>query len=629
MTFRAKPPRRRPTSSHEDEARRARIVTLGFVTVSVVAVLLLVGTVAYSFYRDHFAAVARAGSSEITKDQWLARVEVDNYELSVFEGRVREQVARGELSADTAAVYFQQISARRQQIPLTAIEELIDDAFQAKLASELGVTVTDADIDAAIDESATTPEQRHVLVIGIDPLLMGRTPAPGETPLPTATPTATPAPTTSPSETPTPLPTAIPSPTPEPTPEPTAATAEQIAEARTRAEAALAKLDDGVDFGDVATQYSTDSSGPRGGDLGFISLTSVPDEALGAALFALPPGGTSEIVEGTDHVMWIGRVTEVRPASEDPGFLDGLEQNGIDVAAYRAAVAAQVRRDKMRDALVAEVSSGPADQVHAYHLQVTPNPNDPTATDAEARVLHILYSPQDDPNGAEALPADDPAWAAAEEEARKAADILRGLSDVAFRRQQFEATAATASDDESSAAQGGDIGWVTRATLERPFGDAIFEGEHAADEIIGPVRTRYGWHVILFIDKRAGARDRMAAIRAEVTAPGADFAAVVRQKSEGVDASSGGDLGWVVKYQLDPKIEDILFSLQAGEVSEVVTETDALHLYYVKERERRDVDEDQRAILEDSAFSHWYDPKKEAADIWRDLDLLSQLGGAS
>ena len=629
MTFRAMPPRRRPTSSHEGEVRRARIVTLGFVAVSVVAVLILGGTVAYSFYRDHFAAVARVGSTEITRDQWLARVKVDNYELTVFEGRIREQVARGELSADTAATYFQTITARRQQIPLTAIEELIDDALQAQLASELGATVSEADIDVAIAESATTPEQRHVLVIAIDPLLVGRTPAPGETPLPTAAPTATPAPIASPSGSPTPLPTEIPSPTPEPTPEPTEATAEQIAEARNRAQAALAKLDAGVAFGDVAVQYSTDSSGPRGGELGFLSLTSVPDEALGAALFGLPPGGTTDVVEGKGHVMWIGRVTEVRPASEDPHFLDGLEQNDIDVVAYRAAVAGQVRRDKMRDALIAQLTAGPTDQVHGYHLQVTLNPNDPTAVDAEAHVLHILYSPKDDPNAAESVPADDPAWAAAEEEARKVADILRGLLDLEFRRQQFEATASTASDDESSAAQGGDIGWVTRATLERPFGDAVFEGEYTTDEIIGPVKTRYGWHVILFIDKRAGAQDRMAAIRAEVTAPGADFAAVARQKSEGADASTGGELGWIVRYQLEPKVEDILFALQAGQVSEVVTEADALHLYYVKERERRDVDDDQLAVLKDSAFSNWYDPKREAADIWRDLDLLSQLGDTS
>ncbi|HLE42923.1 MAG TPA: hypothetical protein VJB36_02805, partial [Methylomirabilota bacterium] len=81
--------------------------------------------------------------------------------------------------------------------------------------------------------------------------------------------------------------------------------------------------------------------------------------------------------------------------------------------------------------------------------------------------------------------------------------------------------------------------------------------------------------------------------------------------------------------QLEPKLEAVLFALQAGQVSEVVTESDALHLYFVKEREQREVDDDQLASLKDSAFAHWYDPQKEAADIWRDLDLLGQLTGTS
>jgi parvulin-like peptidyl-prolyl isomerase len=629
MTFRAKPPRRRLTSTHDDEARRARLVTLGFVVVSVVAVLMLGGTVAYGFYKDHFAPVARVGSTNITRDQWLARVKVDNYELSLFESRVREQESRGDLTRDTASAYFQSITQRRAQIPSTAIEELVDDALQAQLAPSLGVTVTDADIDAAIAKTATAPEQRHVLVIAVDPLLVDKTPTPGETAAPTPTPTAVPTASPIPSASASPLATELPSPTPVATAEPTAATAAQIAKARTRAEQALAKLKDGVDFGDIAIQYSTDSSGPRGGDLGFITDTSAPDEALKTALFALPPQGTTEVIEGKDHIMWIGRVTEIRPTSEDPHFLEGLEQNGVDRAAYRTAVAAGALRDKMTDALVGQVSGGPVDQVHAYQIQVMVNPSDPQSTDAEAHVLHILYSPNDDPAKADSVAADDPAWAKAKDEAQKTADILRGLTDLAFRRQQFQATAGTGSDDQGSAAQGGDIGWVTRASLERPFGDAIFDGTHTTDEIIGPVQTKFGWHVILFLGERAGAADRMAAIRTEAMAKGADFAAIARAKSEGSDASSGGDLGWDVKYQLDQKVEKVVFALQAGQVSDVITDTDGLHLYYVKERQERAIDDDQTKTLKDSAFSHWYDPQKATADIWRDEDLLGQLTSAS
>jgi parvulin-like peptidyl-prolyl isomerase len=273
---------------------------------------------------------------------------------------------------------------------------------------------------------------------------------------------------------------------------------------------------------------------------------------------------------------------------------------------------------------VAQDTAGPVDQVHAYEIQVMLNAQNPSSTDDEVHVEHILYSPNDDATKAESLAADDPAWAKAQEEAKKTADILRGLTDLAFRKEQFETTARTTSDDTSSGTNGGDIGWSTRATLERPFGDAIFDGEHTEDEIIGPVKTRFGWHVILYLGKRAGAQARIDAIREEATKPGADFAAIARQKSEGSNASSGGDLGWVVKYQLDPKIEEVLFGLQAGQVSSVITDADGLHLYFVKERQQRKVDDDQLATLKDSAFDHWYSPQKDAADIFRDQEVLAQ-----
>jgi parvulin-like peptidyl-prolyl isomerase len=475
-----------------------------------------------------------------------------------------------------------------------------------------------------------------VLVIAVDPLLVDRTPAPGESPSPTPAPSPTqsatpaPSPTTAPSPgasasaSPTALPTTIPSPTASPTPAPTTATAAQIAKARTRADAALAKLRQGTDFADVAIQYSTDSSGPRGGDVGFITKDSAPDTAFGTAVFAAQPGATTDIVEGKDHVLWIGRVTEVRPATADPHFLDGLTQNGIDVAAYRASVAADQLKKKMTDGLVAQVTAGPTDQVHAYDIQVMLNSQDPSSNDDEVDVEHILYAPNDDPTKAQSLPADDPAWAKAEDEAKKTADILRGLTDLAFRKQQFETTARQTSDDKSSGQNGGDIGWSTRATLERPFGDAIFDGQHTTNEIIGPVKTSFGWHVILYLGRRAGAHARIDAIREEATKPGADFAAIARAKSEGSDASSGGDMGWIAKYQLDPKVEQVLFGLQAGQVSDVVSDAAGLHLYFVKEREQRKVDDDQLQTLKTSAFDHWYSPQKDAADIFRDQEVLAQ-----
>ena len=57
----------------------------------------------------------------------------------------------------------------RQQLASIALERLIDTRIQADLATEEGITVTDADIDARLITEATTPETRHAWVIEVAP----------------------------------------------------------------------------------------------------------------------------------------------------------------------------------------------------------------------------------------------------------------------------------------------------------------------------------------------------------------------------------------------------------------------------------------------------------------------------
>jgi peptidyl-prolyl cis-trans isomerase D len=77
------------------------------------------------------------------------------------------------------------------------------------------------------------------------------------------------------------------------------------AAARARAEAILARIRGGEDFAAVARETSQDeSSGPRGGDLGFVRRGQRPD-AFEDALFALQDGQVSDVVETTQgfHIL--------------------------------------------------------------------------------------------------------------------------------------------------------------------------------------------------------------------------------------------------------------------------------------------------------------------------------------
>lgn len=88
------------------------------------------------------------------------------------------------------------------------------------------------------------------------------------------------------------------------------------AEARGRAEEALARIKAGADFAAVAAETSEDSSAARGGDLGLFRRGLMVPE-FEAAAFALEPGEVSDLVE-TQFGFHIIKVEEKIPAGTPP-----------------------------------------------------------------------------------------------------------------------------------------------------------------------------------------------------------------------------------------------------------------------------------------------------------------------
>jgi peptidyl-prolyl cis-trans isomerase D len=78
--------------------------------------------------------------------------------------------------------------------------------------------------------------------------------------------------------------------------------------------------------------------------------------------------------------------------------------------------------------------------------------------------------------------------AAAKKEAEEVAARAKGGAD-------FAGLAREHSDDLGSKAAGGDLGWATRDAYVKEFADALFAMQKEG-EIVGPVRTQYGYHVI-------------------------------------------------------------------------------------------------------------------------------------
>ena len=80
-----------------------------------------------------------------------------------------------------------------------------------------------------------------------------------------------------------------------------------------------------------------------------------------------------------------------------------------------------------------------------------------------------------------------------EEQARTA--LLRLLSG-----EDFSAVATSLSVDFATAEKGGDMGWISRSALPEPLDEAIFSAPQHS--ILGPVKTKYGYHVFEVLERR-------------------------------------------------------------------------------------------------------------------------------
>lgn len=605
MTLRVRPTTRPKRRSHlQGEERTQFLATIGFIAVVAVALLALLGAVGADFYNKHLKPVASVAGTGITVDAWAERTRLLQYRIARAESRIREAIASGELDSTTAGSQLSALAKKGGSAPTDALEQLIDQTYQGQLASQRGLSVSPAEVDVAQAREASTLERRQVLAIFVEP-----TAADGAAPT----------------------------------------TADKEA-ALANAQRALADLQAGKAFGEVARQYSTDASKDRDGDYGTITSENATDATWVKALFALEQGGTTDVVKGADGVYRVGRVTEIQAGGEDPNFLPDLQKR-LSSDAYRTNLQREVLAQKLKDAVVADAVSGDKEQARISEIYIaqdnaSTDPStepgaspSPTLDEGQVKVRHILYSPNHDPSKAADVAQDDPAWAAAQASAQAAVDKLKAIADVAARETEFGALAKAESDDTGSGARGGQLDFTSRSGFVTEFSDAIFDGEHTAGEIIGPVKSQFGYHVIFWQQKRGPAAERIGQLEQVLATPGADFAQLAKESSEGATADEGGVVGWVTKASLEADVADAVFALQAGSITPKLQKTDGVHWYRVDERANRPLDPDQRATLlapakgleDPKAFTDWYEPQKTQAEtdkvITRSEELTNSPAG--
>ncbi len=572
MTFRARPAKGRGPS-RDERGRRSLYLNIGFTLVIVAALGILVAAVAANVVADRFGTVATVNGVGVSRDEYRVRYDIESWRLDQAESRLRDEYQAGRLTEAERDAGIGAVQQQRQALPTLVQERLIDVELQRQLAEREGITVSEPEIDDQLLVEATDPEQRHAWVIEVEPEID------------------------------------------EDASEPTAA---QVAAAKAAADAALAELEGGATWDDVAKEVSTAPSASQAGDLRWVRAENSLDPAFSEAIFAAEVDVPTDVVEGEDGIFRIGRVSEIAAEEVDTTHEQKIVDAGIALADYRRAVEADVRRDKLEAMVVAEVVETPSLQRRVSEVYV----RGPQGAGDEVKTSHILFSPNDDPdpNIIGELPEDDPAWIEAEESAQAAYDELKAVPEAELS-ERFAALARELSDEPGAETSGGDLPYFTRDQVDRAFGDAIFADGLEPGDLLEPVKTQFGWHVILFEDRRPDPTSRIEEAKRRADA-GDDFATIAREMSEGPEAADGGELGWIARSQLDQLLEDTIFATPVGEASDTVeVPGDGFYVFQVWEEAERVPEGEQAVTLRQTAFINWYSDEKSASTIERATDL--------
>ena len=571
MTQRVKPasPRARRSAS-DRSSRRTLYLNIGFVAAIAFGAVLLIGAAIASYAGAHLAEVANVNGVSINRDQATDQANVNLFRITEQVSQLHDDLSAGRISQADFDTQNASLSQAEQDVSTGTVDAMVDDELQRQLATAapFNIKVTDAQIDAQVTADATSAESRHLLFIVV-------TPTGGSD-----------------------------------------ATAAAKAQAQHTAASALAELKSGTDFADVAKQFSTDASASTGGDAGWIRVATANQDAnLVAAAFKLPSNGLTDVVTGTDGSFQVGQVTGIAPATTDPNFIQRMKDAGVSLDAYRLATKAILIDKALSAAVTSDATTQPSVQREVSQIKI--DTSSYTGPGEQVMASHILYTPGGtDPSTATPAPSDDPGWDFAKAQATATYNKLKPLVGTPQLVTQFAAIAKTDSKDTGSAVDGGQLPWYDAGSgLDSAFASAIFAPTVKAGDLLPPVRSQFGWHVIMVDAVRAAPADRAAALQKQAAAPGADFAALAKANSDGTEAAQGGDLGWIARNQVDAATEAAIFAAPVGSVSQVVTLSDGLYIFKVNQEQTRLPDASQIAILKESAFNNWYTAQKAKAVI--------------
>jgi len=569
--------RARATARYQ-AADKTALTNLTFVLVIALTAVLLVGVAGYSVYNDTWASAVEVNSASINKAEAKNRAEVTAFQIALQGSRIRARVAAGTMTNSAGDAALQALNDQAQAISNQVTTDMVDTLLIRDLAAANGVTADPAVFATEWAKETTLPELRLFRRISIDASKDAKTK------------------------------------------KPTTATR---AAAKAKAEAILAELKAGGDFAAIAKRDSTDSLAELGGLVGWSTNAEDPTDDLAyTAAWALVPaadGSTqpiTDVIARSENQFVIFRLEKSQAAKLDPDFEKQVSDAGINRGLYERMAEERALKAALSDKITAQLLAGPVEQREVSYVAASV----PAKDEAQIQVSHILFSPKDDPGTAGALDPADPAWAAAEKDANDL--VARLKAGASFK------TEAKMSDDKTSGADGGLLVWAPKGTYVPEFEAAIWADGVKHNEILGPIKTQFGYHVIQFDARRPSLKDRLDELATALAVDGVDFTEAATAATNTIEELNFASPGYVPKYTVTPELGAVVWGLKAGGTSAVVESSKTYLIVHVDGIEMRELTADQITGITASGFSIWLDIYRSAARVAIDGAVVQEAGAS-
>lgn len=204
------------------------------------------------------------------------------------------------------------------------------------------------------------------------------------------------------------------------------------------------------------------------------------------------------------------------------------------------------------------------------------------------------------------------------------------LAEVKADPSKFAAVAEKESQDPGSASQGGDLSFFGKGVMTKAFEDAVFNAKKG--DIVGPVETEFGYHIIYVTDIQAGSVEPFEAVKPEIEREYAEQMAI-RTFSERADEFT--NMVYEQSDSLEPtaqkfglKVETVDFVTRNGvtdpELGRIINDRVAEALFgseCLKEKRNSNAIEVQSNTLVAARVVEYYPEKERALD-----DVKSIIG---